>query len=179
MLFSTVRFSFVAAVLCLVLAGQSVSADTFICDDDFLVLGPTDVVDDVLILNGGVLLMTGTTVRGDIEIESGGTLAASQAKIAGHLEAESAFLIDLNFCDIGGSVELKRTGGSGDLFGLLPSINLHSCHILGNLKVSRSDVNSITITDNLIQGKLELSRNSSTLPIVVQNNTVLRRKVCD
>lgn len=169
----TCTFSLLAAlsIIC-----SAVSADTLICDDGILFLGSNDVVDDVLIRDGGVLLTDGAIVTGDIKIERGGALAATRTLIAGDVKGDRALLVDLGLCEVGGEVELKRTGGPGTVFGLLPSISIISCHIDGDLEITRSQVNSFNVSNNSIRGHLELSRNHSTLPIVVENNTLIRKK---
>lgn len=127
-------FQTLAMILLFGLFINPTAADTLVVDD-FIFLGSSDVVDDVLILQGGVLLMEGTTVAGDIEVEHGGALAASRTIVEGNVRAEQAMLIDLGFCDIGGNVELKRTGGIGAVFGILPSISMLNCDVLGNAKL--------------------------------------------
>lgn len=127
------------------------------------------------ILDGGVLLADGAIITGDIKIERGGALAASRSIIAGDVKGDRALLIDLGVCEVGGQVELKRTGGPGTVLGLFPSITIFSCHIDGDLKITtRSQVSSFIVSNNEIRGRLDLTCNQSTFPMIVENNTLIR-----
>ncbi len=179
MLHSTIQRRTLATFFFFLLLCKPVLADTYVVGEGLSFLGQADVVEDILILNGGVLLIDGATVLGDIKVRPGGALAVSRATIAGKVESEQALLIELGLSDIGGKVELKRTQGPGTVFGLFPSVIVNANNINGDLKVSRSDVQSFIVSDNVICGKLELSRNRSVFPMVVENNVILRKKDCD
>jgi hypothetical protein len=146
------------------------SAETLIVDD-FVYVG-SEVLDDVLVVQGGILFLDGTTVLGNIKVAEGGALVASTATVNGNVKSDRALLIELGNCDIQGNVDLKRTGGEGTVFGILPLIIVFANDVCGNVKISQSDVNSFTVRDNLICGRLQLTNNKAVFPIVVENNVV-------
>lgn len=162
-----------AAVLLLVGSlVQPATAQTLIVDD-FYFLG-AEVVQDIQVIQGGVLFMVGATVNGDVQIEEGGAIVASQCTFFGDVKSDRALLIEIGTSDVLGNVDLKRTSGPGTVFGLLPAIFIFQNDISGNVKISRSDVNSINVFSNQIAGKLDLDRNISVLPPRIEGNVVGR-----
>lgn len=155
------------------------NAEILVIEDGLVFLGSTDVVDHIIIRDRGVLLTDGTLVTGNIRVEQGGALAATRTTIEGNVKADRGLLVDLGSCSVHGNVDLKRTGGPGTVFGLLPSVSVIACDVLGNLRISRSDVNSLVVVNNQIEGGFELTRNRSFLPANIEGNVVQNDLDCD
>lgn len=156
----------------LLLMGQTVFAETFVCDDGFCVFGPTDTLDNVIVEGDGILLLEGTTVTGNILVRDGGVLAASGVTIGGNVTGNKAFLIDLVVSTIEGNVEIKNTGGEGTVFGLLPSVDLLGSEVGGNVEIKDNDVNFIAIAQNDITGNLAVKNNTARLFISIASNLI-------
>lgn len=166
------------SLLLLVLLTHAAYADTLVVEDGLVFYGPADVLDDVIVRDGGILFLDGALVAGRVRVERGGALLASATLFEGPVRADRALLIELSHCSIDGNVELNRTGGDGDVLGIIPQISVFQCQIEGDLQISRSDMQSLLVANNHIAGKLELSRNRTQLPARVENNVVLGRRHC-
>ena len=158
--------------LVVALVATPAAADTFVCEDGFCVFGAGDVLDNVVVRGDGILLLLdGAAVTGNIRVEEGGVLAASGVLIEGNVVAHEAVLIDLVLSSVEGNVQIKRTGGA-PVFGLLPSVDLLSCDVGGNVQIQDNEVNFIDLEGNDIGGNLELKKNLALLRIRVDENVI-------
>lgn len=164
------------ATLCLFVSlSTSLLADTMVFENGFYFISAPAEFEDVVVGQGAVVAFTDDVViTGDIEVENGGFLSANYCFIGGDVRADGAAIVDLLGVTLRGDVNIKRTGGD-PVLGLFPLISIMISDIHGDVKVINNDVNSITITDNLIGGKLLVKGNRYNAINVSGNQTNLNR----
>ncbi len=158
-----------ACLMMLATGMNTLLADTQVFEDGFyFIVGPAEF-DDVIVGEGAIVAFDGDVIiTGDLKVIDGGFVSANDCLIEGDVKADRAAIVDLLRATVGGDVSIKRTGGDAVL-GILPLISIQSCEIHGDVKVTNNNVNSITISNNLIGGKLQV-KNNNPAPIGLGSN---------
>ncbi len=171
------RIASIAMSVMLVLGACAarLQADTTVFENGFYFISEPTEFEDVVVGEGAIVaFLGGVVITGDLEVVDGGFVSANDCVIEGDVKADRAAIVDLLRVDVGGDVQIKRTGGQAVL-GLLPAISIIQSDIYGDVKITNNRVNSITVTENLIGGKLQIQNNRSTFTNISNNSVNLNR----
>jgi hypothetical protein len=166
--------SMALSVFCLfsVVCGPA-KAETTVFESGFFFITESQVpvFDDIYVGQGAVVALIGNIlVTGDIEVAEGAWLSTSGIAVLGDVEFDGATIVDLSNTRVGGDVKVSNTDGA-PIFGLLPLVSLMSNTIDGHLKVTDNNVNSISITNNVVGKNIQIRRNVALITNIGNNTS--------
>jgi subtilisin family serine protease len=114
--------------------------------------------DNLLVPPGHTCDLAGARIKGGVKVEDGATLNASGIYVKGSIQAKKAVAVNISDSTVDGSVEVEEGG----------SAHLHATQIKGDAKFVKN-TNSLTITNNTINGNLHCKENE-LMPTGGENN---------